>query len=171
MRVTFKLSIFLLFSIMSDFAIASSECTKEFNRQGFTLFPGEKLDITITDPSDNGENSRVSNDYVKNLIKKFVRAFANGDVATIKRLTTPEFYRNNFPGSSDAEVRQILLSAPLERRNKLINHIENYSDFTIIPNRAGDYITVYVDNRISKKTCTFGLFNDGNSWRIDKYEY
>ena len=71
MRVTFKLSIFLLFSIMSDFAIASSECTKEFNRQGFTLFPGEKLDITITDPSDNGENSRVSNDYVKNLIKKF----------------------------------------------------------------------------------------------------
>lgn len=170
MRVTFKLSIFLLFSIMSDFALASSVYTKEFNEQGFGLFPGEKLDITITDPSDNGGNSRVSNDYVKNLIKKYVRAFANGDVATIKQLTTPEFRREILPGS-DAEIRQLLLSAPLERRNKLINHIENYSDFTIIPNRAGDYITVYIENRISKKTLTYGLFNDGNSWRIDKYEY
>ncbi len=104
--------------------------------------------------------------------KELVIATANGNVARIKQLTTPEFYKAKYP-YPDATARELLLSAPYKKRQKLIDHIKNHCKSTTIINRAGDVITVIFDNQITGKEFTMRLLDEeGNgNWLVFDYDY
>lgn len=99
-------------------------------------------------------------------------ATANGDVATLKQLMTPEFYKETYP-YSDSYVREILLSVPYQNRKKLIDHVQNHSVASTIINRTGDVITVTLTNRLSQKEFTVQLVDEhGNgNWKVFSYWY
>ena len=110
---------------------------------------------------------RSAKEIAVSRVKALFVATAKGDVAKLKSLVTPEFYAENFP-YSDAQVREILLSAPYEKRMQMIDQIQNHSDAETIMNRAGDCITVTLINRVTKKEFTVQLTDvDGNGdWRV-----
>lgn len=64
-------------------------------------------------------------------------ATANGDVATLKQLMTPGFYKETYP-YSDSYVREILLSVPYQNRKKLIDHVQNQSVASTVVHSAID---------------------------------
>lgn len=99
-------------------------------------------------------------------------ATANGDVASLKQLMTPEFYKENYP-YSDARVREILLSVPIEKRKRAIDQIKNKSIPSTIINRAGDVITVTLTNKVTKKEITVQLIdeNENGNWKVFNYWY
>lgn len=99
-------------------------------------------------------------------------ATANGDVATLKQLMTPEFYKETYP-YSDSYVREILLSVPYQNRKKLIDHVQNHSVASTVINRTGDVITVTLTNRLSQKEFTVQLIDEhGNgNWKVFAYWY
>lgn len=99
-------------------------------------------------------------------------ATANGDVATLKQLMTPEFYKETYP-YSDSYVREILLSVPYQNRKKLIDHVQNHSVASTVINRTGDVITVTLTNRLSQKEFTVQLVDEhGNgNWKVFSYWY
>lgn len=97
-------------------------------------------------------------------------ATANGDVAKIKQLTTPEFYREKYP-YSDARVRQMLLNVPADKRKNMIYQIQNQTTATASMNRAGDVITVTLTNKVTRKEFTVQMIDErGNGdWRVFDY--
>ena len=99
-------------------------------------------------------------------------ATANGDVARLKQLMTPELYKETFP-YSDSYVREILLSVPYQNRKKLIDHVQNQSVASTVINRAGDAITVTLTNKLSRKEFTVQLIDEyGNgNWKVSAYRY
>lgn len=99
-------------------------------------------------------------------------ATANGDVAKLKQLMTPEFYKENYP-YSDAKVREILLSVPIDKRKRMIDHIKNNSIPSTIINRARDVITVTLTNKVTKKEITVQLIdeNESGDWKVFNYWY
>lgn len=97
-------------------------------------------------------------------------ATANGDVAKIKKLTTTDFYREKYP-YSDAKVREILLSVPLEKRKKAINQVRTQTKASAIMNRAGDVITVILDNQVTGKSFTMRLIEENGNWLVYEYDY
>ncbi len=109
-------------------------------------------------------------DVVVEIVKKYHRAVANGDVITLKKLSTSEFYKENFPGSDDY-VRKTLLSVPVEKRMNLVEHINKHCKFTVIFSRPRDSATVISSDTITQKEITFQLFNDGNGWFVCDYYY
>lgn len=104
--------------------------------------------------------------------KAIFYATANGDVTKLKQLMTPDFYRKNYP-YSDAKVREILLSIPIEKRKRLIDQIKNQSIPSTIINRAGDVITVFLTNKVTKKEITVQLVdeNECGDWKVFNYWY
>ncbi len=113
-----------------------------------------------------------SRDVAISRAKAVFIATANGDVAKLKRLMTPEFYKENYP-YSDSRVREILLGVPAEKRKRLINQIQNQSTPSTIMNRAGDVITVTLLNKVTKKEITVQLIDETESgdWKIFNYWY
>lgn len=99
-------------------------------------------------------------------------ATANGDVARLKQLMTPEFYKENYP-YSDSYVREMLLSVPIEKRKRMIDQIKNKSIPSTIINRAGDVITVTLTNKVTKKEITVQLIdeNENGDWKVFNYWY
>lgn len=115
---------------------------------------------------------KSSTDIAISRAKELIIATANGDISRIKKLTTPEFYKEQYP-YSDAEIQGLLLSVPYEKRQKLIDHIRNHSKASALRNRAGDFITVIIENTITGKDFTIGMLDvEGNGdWRAISYEY
>ena len=111
-------------------------------------------------------------DDVIRVVKQLHYATANGDVAKLKKLTTPEFYKKQYP-LSDESLRKELLSVPYEKRQNLIKHIDEYSEFTVLFSNAGDYATVWADDTVTGKSIRFGLIYDFDAerWLICDYEY
>lgn len=66
-----------------------------------------------------------STDIAISRAKELFIATANGDVARIKKLTILECYKKKYP-YSDAKVKELLLSVPYEKRQKLIDQIQNH---------------------------------------------
>ncbi len=99
-------------------------------------------------------------------------ATANGDVAKLKQLMTPEFYRENYP-YSDSQVREILLGVPAEKRKSLIHQIQNQCTPSTVKNRAGDVITVTLINKVTKKEITVQLIDEDETgnWKVFNYWY
>ena len=99
-------------------------------------------------------------------------ATANGDVATLKQLMTPGFYKETYP-YSDSYVREVLLSVPYQNRKKLIDHVQNQSVASTVINRAGDVITVTLTNKLSQKEFTVQLIDEhGNgNWKVFFFFY
>lgn len=113
-----------------------------------------------------------STDIAISRAKELFIATANGDVARIKKLTMPEFYKQKYP-YSDAKVRELLLSVSYEKRQKLIDQIKNHCKASALRNRAGDFITVTLENNVTGKEFTICLLDEeeNGNWRIVSYEY
>lgn len=105
-------------------------------------------------------------------VEELFIATANGDVDKIKKLMTHDFYKIKYP-YSDAAVRKILLDAPYEKRQKLIDHIKHHSRKKAYLNRAGDMITVYLSNLATGKEFTIQLIdeNGNGNWLVCDYDY
>ena len=99
--------------------------------------------------------------------KELIIAIANCDVAKVKRLMTPDFYKKSFP-YSDAKVKEKFLSIPLETRKKMIHRIQKETVGSAMMNRAGDCITVTLTNQVTKNEITLQLADESGTgdWRI-----
>lgn len=119
-----------------------------------------------------GIYAQNSSDIAISRAKELFIATANGDVARIKKLTMPEFYKQKYP-YSDAKVRELLLSVSYEKRQKLIDQIKNHCKASALRNRAGDFITVTLENNVTGKEFTICLLDkeENGNWRIVSYEY
>lgn len=115
-------------------------------------------------PQNSSKNIAIAN------AKALFIATANGDVSKIKKLTTTDFYRDKYP-YSDAKVREILLSVPLEKRKKAINQVRTQTKASAIMNRAGDVITVILDNQVTGKSFTMRLIEENGNWLVYEYDY
>ena len=115
-------------------------------------------------PQNSAKNTAIAN------AKALFIAMANGDVTKIKELTTAEFYREKYP-YSDAKVREILLSVPLVKRKKAINQVRTQTKASAIMNRAGDVITVILDNQVTGKSFTMRLVEENGNWLVYEYDY
>lgn len=115
---------------------------------------------------------KSSTDIAISRAKELFIATANGDVARIKKLTMPEFYKKKYP-YSDTKVREMLLSVPYDKRQKLIDQIKNHCTASALRNRAGDFITVTLENKVTGKEFTICLMdeNEDGNWRVISYEY
>ncbi len=104
--------------------------------------------------------------------KNLFIAVANGDVESIKQLTTQDFFRRELP-MSDERIKAELLSVPYDRRAKLVDHILNNCITSTIPNRADNAVTVILTNNISGKEITYRLVDKSqtNDWKIDNCSY
>lgn len=132
-------------------------------------------DDEIVEPEDDESSSFGSNnanDIAVSRAKEVFIATSNGDVETLKRLLTPDFYRESYP-FSDERTREILLEVPSSKRETLRNDILNNCTVTTIPNRAGDVITVIFTNNRTKKDFTVQLVDEegNNDWKIFDYIY
>lgn len=115
------------------------------------------------------EQPKRSYDQCVSIAKKVLYAMANGDVSTLKHYLSTKFYRTNFP-YSDAYIRKMLLSVPKNKRDKLINHV-NQSKITTIPNNAGDVVTVIFTNIATGKDYTMQLIDEyeNGDWKVSEY--
>ena len=130
----------------------------------------EMEEQTVThDPEMYKTNSRIAIERAKQIFY----AVANGDVRKIRNLTTDDFYDDKFGMYSDDEVREILLNVPYERRQEMINQIQNDVVPEVIMNRAGDVMTVILtNNRTGKDFMVQFIDTDGyGDWRIFDYTY
>lgn len=118
----------------------------------------------------NAQNSH--RDIAIERAKDVFYATANGDVAKLKQLMTPEFYKENYPYSDD-KVREILLNVPLEKRERMIDQIKNMSKVSTIISHAGDIITVTLNNKVTNKGITVQLIdkNVSGDWKVFNYWY
>lgn len=116
--------------------------------------------------------SQKSQDIAATRAKELFIAVANGNVTKIKALTTPEFYKEKFP-YSDSKVRSELLSVPLAKRQQMINQIKNETEVSTLPNTAGDVITVFLSNKVTKKQFVVQLICEegDDNWLVFNYEY
>lgn len=103
--------------------------------------------------------------------KNFVVAMTNGDVSNMKRLSTPGFYRENFP-YSDEEVRSRLLRVPVEKRQKLRNQIQNSTE-SVEMDYGNNTMTIRLRSTETNKTMTFFMVDErnNNDWKISDYYY
>lgn len=108
----------------------------------------------------------------KKRAKEVFVATANGDIAKLKQLLTPEFYKRYYP-YSDSKMREILLSVPYEQRQKMVDQALHHDEITAFTNRAGDVITVTFANKNNNKMFTMQLMDEyGNGdWRVFDYDY
>ncbi len=121
---------------------------------------------------DYGEAVQNKYESAKMRAKELFIAIANADVVKLKKLLTTEYYRKVFP-YEDNQLRKILLSVPIEKRQRMINQISNNTKLSTIPNRAGDVVTVILSNTVTCKEFTVQLIDEkGNEdWKIFNYEY
>lgn len=100
-----------------------------------------------------------------------LRALAYGDVPTLKRCYSIDAYKKFFP-YSDSYTRQSLLNVPVERRKRLIEHVNN-AEITTIPNNAGDVVTFIFTNTTTGEIITLQLFDErmNNNWKIIELTY
>lgn len=104
--------------------------------------------------------------------KELFIATANGNVATIKKLTLPDFYKGKYP-YSDARVRELHLSVPCEKRQRMIDQIKNHWKASTLMNRVGNVITVTLENQIIGKEIMIRLLDEeeNGNWLVFDYEY
>lgn len=150
-------------------------CVSNINAQIDTEIRFSCNDINSNIHEINYINQTSSTQSRKIAIKRAKELFiatANGDVVKLKQILTPDFYKRHYP-YSDSKARDILLSVPYERRQKMIDNISNHSEVTTIVNRAGDVITVMFSNKSNNKIFTVQLFDEyGNDdWKIFEYDY
>lgn len=130
-----------------------------------------RLDVVALDK----EAKRIVKDRILSTAKEYVKAVANGDVYTIKRLCTPEFYEENisyYSTYSDEEVRQILLLPSYSERQRLVDDFTNNSIVDVITSRAGDFVTLVYTNLRTGKEITFQFIDCGNGeWKLCGYIY
>ncbi|MBQ3605078.1 MAG: hypothetical protein II990_02355 [Muribaculaceae bacterium] len=145
----------------------------EYERENGSIIGGNNDEIV--EPEDEEASSYGSNN-VNNIAvsraKELAIAISNGDVETLKRLLSADFYRDEFP-FSDERTREILLEVPASKRERLRNDIINNCSVTTIPNRAGDVITVIFTNNRTKKDFTVQLVDEegNNDWRVFEFMY
>lgn len=98
-------------------------------------------------------------------------ATATGDVQTLRQFTTGDFFDTQYRGYSDDELRDILLSVPYDRRQKMIDHIKNHCSVEVYPNSAGDVVSVVFTNEITGKPMTFQLVDEtgDQDWKLFEY--
>lgn len=101
------------------------------------------------------------------IAKNLFIAVANGDVAMLKRITTPKFYYDNFP-SSDEETRSTLLSVPYHKRSTLVDHIRNHAITSAIHGHNKNSVKIIFTNTISNKEFSVWLIdeNKNNNWKV-----
>ncbi len=99
-------------------------------------------------------------------------ATADGDVETLHAYTTEEFFNTQYMGFSDDELREELLSVPVEKRERLKKHIDE-SEIEVIPGEDGDYLIIFFNNTHTGKEMMFTLIdeNANGDWRVTGYEY
>jgi hypothetical protein len=104
--------------------------------------------------------------------KAWFVAVANADIRKMKELLTPNFYSRSFP-YDDNTIREILLSRPYQKRQEMIDQVMNHTTATTIMNRAGDAITVILDNNVTGKVFTIQLIDESGTgnWKICNYDY
>lgn len=117
-----------------------------------------------------GDSRSASNQCI-DVAKKVFYAVANGDVSILKRYLTTTFYRTSFP-YSDARTREVLLSVPKSKRDRLINHV-NRAEITTIPSKAGDVVTVIFTNTLTGKDYTMQLIDEyeNGDWKVFEILY
>lgn len=98
-------------------------------------------------------------------------ALAYGDVPTLKRCYSIDAYNEFFP-YSDSYIRESLLNVPVDRRKRLIDHVNN-AEITTVPNNAGDVVTLIFTNTTTGKIITLQLFDEqmNNNWKIIEILY
>lgn len=96
------------------------------------------------------------------------KAVADGDVATIKSLTTEEFFNSEFP-MEESQIREILLSAPDTKRDALkyladksVAHVTKIDD---------DFVIVSFTNTENGKEFDMNMRKHNGEWKIDRYGY
>lgn len=118
-------------------------------------------------------NSKTKESYNQCAViaKKVFYAVASGDVSILKRYLTTEFYRTSFP-YSDVYIREMLLSVPKEKRDRLIDHV-NRAEITTIPNKVGDVVTVIFSNPFTGKDYTMQLIDEyeNGDWKVFEIQY
>ena len=124
----------------------------------------------------NTQSSTTEVEQMKAIAVKKARALfvavANADIRKMKELLTPDFYSQNFPYDDD-RIREILLSRPYHKRQEMIDQVMNHTKATTIMNRAGDVITVTLDNNVTGKVFTIQLLDESGTgnWKIFNYDY
>lgn len=98
-------------------------------------------------------------------------ALAYGDVPTLKKCYSIDAYNEFFP-YSDSYIRESLLNVPVDRRKRLIDHVNN-AEITTVPNNAGDVVTLIFTNTTTGKIITLQLFDEqmNNNWKIIEIMY
>lgn len=136
--------------------------------------------VGVGQPSDEEDLSeseadplRQNYDFAVERAKQIWIATAQGDVQTLHEYTTEDFFDRQYGGYTDEEIREILLSVPYERREKMIDHINNHTTITTYPNSAGDVVTVEFLDDISGKVMTFQLVDETGleDWKVFDYSY
>lgn len=102
-------------------------------------------------------------------VEKFVKSFAKGDVASLKRQVTKLFYKEQFPYSDD-ELEKMLLDLPYETRMSMVENIEKNSTFNVMFDSEYKKATVYVANDNTGSVLTFYLVKEGSRWLINDCE-
>jgi hypothetical protein len=104
----------------------------------------------------------------ENIGRMMFNAVANGDVSTIKSITTKEFFAREFP-MSDQKIRESLLSVPAQRRN-ILKDLGNNSTASII-NIDSDSVIVTYKNNTNGKTFSMKMKKVNWEWKVDEYLY
>lgn len=128
-------------------------------------------DETFGSENPGGEVEPASDADAEEAIRvarEMFMAVADGDVETLRSLTTPEFYDERFP-YDDETVREMLLEVPYDKREEMKYQIQYEADATAT--RQGDTIIVELYNEITGKLFTFRLNRDYGSMRVYDYTY
>ena len=135
----------------------------EENSSGDLHFRGTATEQSFSNLKRYGDYNKA-----KEVAKSAFFAVANGDVATLKRSFTVDAYNAYFP-YNDSYIRESLLSVPIERRRRLIEHAKK-SEVTTIPNNAGDVVTLIFTNTTTGKIFTMQLIDlqMNNDWKINE---
>lgn len=95
-------------------------------------------------------------------------AVANGDVSTIKSITTKDFFIREFP-MDESNIRASLLSVPLQKR-EILKKMGNNSiaHTTTIDNEC---VMVTYKNKTNGKEFIMIMKRVYGNWKVDKYGY
>lgn len=139
--------------------------TPIYNMYSLEFATAEAVEVIEHHRRDNARDKCIA------IAKKFVYAIANGDVYKLKCYCTTDFYSNNFP-YDDLYTRKLLLSVPIEKRERLIKHI-NDSEITTLNNTPGDVITVIFTNIYTDKEITLQFIDEysNGDWKVFQYYY
>jgi len=95
-------------------------------------------------------------------------AVANGDVSTIKSITTREFFTREFP-MDESKIKESLLSVPMQKRETLKNMGNNSTAHTTTIDN--DHVIVTYKNKTNGKEFTMTMKKVYGNWKVDKYGY